>query len=337
MVDGHGPVILSFAMGILYLTVSCPKNGEVMIHEDMNMKEFVAKFKDDESILLFLFEARWPRGFICPNCGHNDGYRLSDGRTIQCTVCRKQKSITADTIFERSHIPLTDWFLAIWLVSTDKRGLSALALSKRLGIRYVSAWNMLRKIRVVMRERELKLTLAGTIEMDEAFFGGKRKVPKPGASPFEGKVEVLVLVESELEEAGNLVMKVIEDDSFENLQEVIEEKVESDPAGQLIVTDGLGRHHVVISCGHQLKMHKMSKSEMDSQMAWVSRAISNAKALFKGTFHHFCKKSIQAYLDEFCYRWNRREKENRIASHLAAACARTSPCPKPRKTCSAPA
>lgn len=291
-----------------------------MAYIDLNFLEYQKKFSSEESCLQAIFETRWPRGFICPKCGHNDGDRLTGRRSIQCCVCDAQTSITAHTLFHRTKIPLPIWFLIMFEMAHDKGGANVLRLSKRFGMHYSTVWSIVRKIRIAMGERDKNLTLAGYIEMDEAFFGGRNKKPGP-KSPADNKKQVLVLVESEGSKAGNLVMQVIESSQYYNLKPIIEQKIESEPGGQWIKADGWGAHHVVIGCGHQLKMKPVPKSLQDKVFPCLSLAISHAKRFFKGTYHHFCKINIQEYLDEFCYRWNRRHLEKQLASHLIAACS----------------
>jgi len=290
-----------------------------MIHTDMNFLEFQEKYETEEACLQAIIDARWPRGFICPKCGHNDGDRLSKRRSFQCCVCDAQTSITSNTLFHRTKVPLTIWFSMIYEMAQDKGGANVLKLSKRFGLHYSTVWSMAKKIRIAMGERDKSLTLAGYIEMDEAFFGGRNKKPGP-KSPADNKMQVLVLVESEGKNAGNLVMKVIDNDGYYDLLPIIEQKVESEPAGQWIRADGWGAHHVVIACGHRIEMKPVPKSLQDKVFPCLSLAISHAKRFFKGTYHHFCKLNIQEYLDEFCYRWNRRHLEKQLASHLIAAC-----------------
>lgn len=291
-----------------------------MIFPELNLAQFSARYNSEEACLEAIFEYRWPRGFTCPSCGHGHGYRLSKPRTMQCASCRKQVSITAGTIFHRSKIPLVKWFLAVYLFSHDKGGCSALRMSKELGVRYTTAWLMLQKMRICMGERDAKLTLAGSIELDEAYVGGRSKNKSRGLSPFHGKVEVLVMVESEGTSAGNVVMKAMSGSRIEFLREVFAQKLESDPPGQYVRADALGQHHMVLGLGHRLKMTKMTHDELNREMVCVSLAISHLKRFFKGTYHHFCKIHIQRYLDEFCYRWNRRHLEKQIASRLLKAC-----------------
>lgn len=291
-----------------------------MILIDSSLPAFLKAYGTDEACLEAIFHAKWPRGFICPSCEHNFGYRLSKPRTMQCASCRKQTSITAHTIFQDSRLPLHLWFLAIYLVANDKGGISALRLEKKLGVNHNTAYLLLQKLRTAMGDRDENLTLAGYIELDEAFFGGRSPTKSEGKSPFDGKIHVLVMVESENMAAGNLVMKVIPDTKIDSIQNVVAEKVDNEPPGHMFRTDALSRHHGIRSLGHYVNMAVMTKAELNTQMACLSLAISHAKRFFKGTYHHFCKRHIQNYLDEFCYRWNRRHLEKQLTSHLITAC-----------------
>lgn len=193
-------------------------------------------------------------------------------------------------------------------------------LSKRLGMNDTTVRTLMNKIRTAMGTRDENLTLAGYIELDEAFFGGKSK-KKPGESATANKRQVLVLVESEGRQAGNIVMQTIEGSGPDDIEPVIAEKVESEPGTQWFRADGWGSHHVVMNHGHRINMTPIPDTLLDKELRCVSLAISNAKAFFKGTYHHFCKRHIQRFLNEFCYRWNRRHLEKQIAGHLITACA----------------
>lgn len=293
-----------------------------MAYVHLKLQDFALKFSTEESCLEAIFQARWPRGFVCPHCEHNGGSRLKcRPRVVECSVCRKQTSITSHTIFHRSHVPLTSWFMAIYLFAQDKGGASATRLSYQLGMNYPTAWFLLQRIRVAMQKRDENLTLAGYIELDEAFFGGRSRRQKKRVSPFHNKVTVLVMVEAEGRVAGNLVMKVVKSSHYYDLMPVIRDKVDRDPGGQWFRGDAWGAHHIVMKYGHLINMRRMTHQELDEEMRCVSLAISHAKRFFKGTYHHFCKKHIQRYLDEFCYRWNRRHLFDTLPFHLLTACA----------------
>lgn len=294
-----------------------------MAYVDMTLPEFQKRFFSDEACLQAVFDARWPHGFVCPKCQHNDGYRLqSRPRIVQCTVCHKQSSITSKTLFHRSHISLPIWFLAIYLMAHDKRGISATRLQNQLGVSYPTAWFLIQRLHLAMSKRDENLTLAGYIELDEAFFGGRHKQGGPGGkSPSYNKQQVLVLVESEGAQAGNLVMQLISGAEMKDLKPVIAAKIESEPPGQWFRSDAWGSHSIVTSLGHRIQMQHVPNEEQDKVLKCVNLAVSNAKSYFKGTYHHFCKIHMQRYLDAFCYRWNRRHLVGQLAGHLISACS----------------
>lgn len=297
-----------------------------MAYVDLSLVAFLDRFQSEEACLALIYACRWPHGFVCPYCGHNDEHRISTRpRNVQCCVCRRQSSITAGTIFEHSKVPLRKWFLAIWLMSQDKGGISSTRLAKHIDVHLETAWFMCQKMRLVMGNRDEGLTLAGTIELDEAFFGGKAKSKRNRKPPSTGKKLALVMVESEGKRAGNVVMKVIPDDGIDSLKQVLTRKVESEPPGQLIRCDAWGSHHIAMTLGHRVEMQHVPIEMQDELLRCVNLAVSHAKRMFKGTYHQFCKTHIQRYFDEFCYRWNRRGNDAQLATHLVADCSLHAP------------
>lgn len=206
--------------------------------------------------------------------------------------------------------------------------MSALKFSNQVGMRYETVLIMLRKLRLAMGSREENLMLAGHIEVDEAFFGGRLKGKKPGESAVSNKMQVVILVESEGHQAGNLVMKVIDSGEWEDLKPVVESKIESDPPVNSFRADGWQAHTVLAGLG-SLNMEPIPKAFLDQELPCVSLAITHAKRFLMGTYHHFCKSYLQHYLNEFCYRWNRRGFDRhawcQLAHRLIKACALFSP------------
>lgn len=299
-----------------------------MDYLSLSLPEFEDRFSSEEACINAIFEARWPQGFRCPRCGHDDGYRLTTRRVVQCACCRRQTSITAGTTFHRTKLPLKSWFRAIYQMSQDKGGVSAVKLCNQLGVRHQTILNMLMKLRQAMGERERNLVLAGHIEVDEAFFGGQLKDMEPGESTVSNKEQVLILVESEGDHAGNLVMKVVDGATYEDLKPVFEEKIECNPPQNSFRTDGLQAHSALAAFG-KLNMTPIPDELQDVELPYVSLAITHAKRFLLGTYHHYCKQNLQPFLDEFCYRWNRRgcnrEQWSQLAHRLISACALYSP------------
>lgn len=143
--------------------------------QEMTILQFHSRFKSDDDCLTAIVQRRWPHGFKCPHCNSANATKLSKRRAFQCNNCKKQTSITAGTIFEKTRVPLLNWFFMMFLVANDKGGASASRLSHLLDMRYDTVWHILQKLRVAMGQRDENYLLAGSIEIDEGFFGGTDK------------------------------------------------------------------------------------------------------------------------------------------------------------------
>ena len=280
---------------------------------------------------------RWPKGFICPNCEHDDGYLLQDGRLIQCTVCRRQTSVTAGTIFHKTHLPLSVWFWMIYQVALDKGGISATRLATQLGRPYKTVWHVLHKIRHAMGRRDSGISLAGLIELDEAKLGPEARRPagddddaegrKPGKKCYGRKpkgdaprktiVEVLILVEAERFHAGNVAMRALQRLDFDNIQELIEARVDGD---QWFRTDAHHSHWVLRRCSEHFSITKSSEAEGCEALPVVHRVINLLKHFLMGTYFGVSAKYLPGYLAEFSFRFVRRENEAGLPQSLLRAC-----------------
>jgi hypothetical protein len=282
----------------------------------LSIFEFQKRFRTEEDCEQAIFRMRWPNGFICPNCGHDDGYRLRARRAIQCAVCRHQAAITAGTIFDSSKVPLLKWFWIMFLVAQDKGGASALRLPKQLGMHYSTVWHILHKIRSAMSKRDRRsVRLAGLIEMDEGFFGYSKQ-----------KAQFLVMVEASNKKPGSLVMRKIMGSvaSEGEIKRVVMATVDNE-SQQHFVADKAGAHNTVKKMGHSLETHKSLEASF-TKLPWVHIAISLAKRFLLGTYHGaISQRYLFQYLDEFCYRFNRRGKENKLCESLLRACLLSPP------------
>ena len=150
--------------------------NRVQFQPGLSLPEFYRQFGTEEQCTEALEQARWPEGFRCPHCQSVAHYvlRSRPRKTFQCAACRRQTSLIAGILFEHTHLPLTVWFLAIYLVSEAKTGLSALALKRQLGGSYPPAWLLHHKLMQTMSERDALDTLRGTVPVDEAYLGGER-------------------------------------------------------------------------------------------------------------------------------------------------------------------
>ena len=143
--------------------------------EPVSILDFQKRFRTEEDCLEAIVNRRWPSGFACPHCQSKNATRLSKRRAFQCNWCLRQTSITAGTIFEKTRVPLLKWFFMMFLMANDKGGASALRLKKLLNMRYDTVWHILQKLRAAMGERDEMYQLCGSIEIDEAFFGGRER------------------------------------------------------------------------------------------------------------------------------------------------------------------
>jgi hypothetical protein len=136
--------------------------------------QFREAYGTEEQCRAVVEKLRWPGGFVCPLCGGAEGKWLRTRPKIQCRACRHQVSLTAGTVFHATKLPLTSWFLAMWLIATAKNGISSVELGRRLGIKQTNAWALKQKVMAVMTGRENAERLDGRIEMDDAYLGGHR-------------------------------------------------------------------------------------------------------------------------------------------------------------------
>src|SRR6266513_4518612 len=171
---------------------------------------FQSMFATEEACQRYLAACRWPDGFTCPRCRHERAYELVNQRRQQCCKCRYQVSLTSGTILHRTKIPLTYWFWAVYLMTTDKRGVSALLLQRQLGLTcYETAWMMLHKLRRAM-VNAAREPLRGEVEVDETWVGGEQAGLR-GSRQLKGRRAALVLVavEKRGRGSGRVRMKVI--------------------------------------------------------------------------------------------------------------------------------
>ena len=176
------------------------------------LRQFQSDFATEEACQQYLAACRWPDGFTCPRCGHERAYELVNQRRHQCAKCRHQVSLTSGTVLHRTKIPLTHWFWAAYLMTTDKRGVSALLLQRQLGLScYETAWMMLHKLRRAM-VNAAREPLRGEVEVDDTWVGGEQAGLR-GSRQLKNRRAALVLVavEKRGQASGRVRMNVIPD------------------------------------------------------------------------------------------------------------------------------
>lgn len=281
--------------------------------------EWQQHFPDDEACLKEIASTRWPEGFQCGKCGHGSGWLLKSRPGYECGHCHHQTSITAGTLFHASKLALTQWFWAIYWVSSDKGSISALRLAKLLGVSWRTAHKMLRKLRTAMGHQDSLYRLHGVIELDDAFIGGKRAGKRGRGAA--GKTPVIVACEHNGGKPGFVALQAVEGINLDTAKQFAKAHL---AAGQTIHTDALkalnslarGQHHVA----------KVTPPELAAEwLPWVHIVISNFKAFVLGTYHGISGKYVQEYLDEYAYRLNRRFWEAEIPNRLLRLAANHRP------------
>ena len=295
------------------------------LYTDMDLITFQRRFGTEDACRKRLFAMRWPDGFRCPRCGCHVAYHLPKRGLYQCHACKHQTSLTAGTVMHRTRTPLIKWFWAIYLVATDKRGLSGLALSRKIDIGLKCAWTMLHKIRKAMEARDAEYQLAGLIQVDDAFFNGGTKKGGDKRGRGTSKVPVLVMAATKDNAITFARMEVLENVDGEHIKAVLEKRISKT---QTIKTDGLAAFNVTKEIGHKhtpvVVYPKKGEPDFDV-LKWVNILVSNAKAFILGTYHGVMGKHLQKYLDEFCYRFNRRFWPGQGFDRLLRACSSAAP------------
>ena len=271
----------------------------------MNLVEMMQDFGNESKCRTYIEKLRWPNGVTCPHCKAEKVYRLVKRDQFLCASCEYQFSVTVDTIFHDTHLPLVTWFLATVLLCEAKKGMSACQIQRSLGIKtYKTAWYLCHRIRAAMLETN-KPKLSGTIEMDETYVGGKHT--GYGKSRGMENKEVVVGIRKR---NGELRMFHVSDSKSATLAKYIRENISEDV--DVIITDewpaypdamrrtGVARHKTI---QHRKRIYV----DGDIHTNTVENAFSLLKRGLMGTWHKVSPKHLPAYLDEMCFRFNNRK------------------------------
>jgi len=282
------------------------------VHYPRSLGEFQAWFRTDVDCLDYLEWLRWPTGFVCPLCGAEGGWRLSDGR-FMCPACGGRISVTAGTVFDRTRTPLTVWFTACWMFATAKDGVSALSLKRTLEIgSYQTAWAMLHRLRSVL-VRPGRDRLSGTVQVDETWIGGE----EPGLRGRAKGKKVLTAIAVEVREPkgmGRCRMAPVSDASALSLHTFVTNHVEP---GATVITDGWPSYQGLANLGyvHHPRSQRAAKAlgeDPGELLPAVHRVASLIKRWLLGTHQGSVDAAhLPSYLDEFVFRFNRRRSRSR--------------------------
>ncbi|AHE98511.1 IS1595-like element ISTni3 family transposase [Thioalkalivibrio paradoxus] len=304
--------------------------NRIQFQAGMSMPEFLAQYGTEAQCEAALERVRWPEGFRCPRCG-GDAHcvlRSSPRKVFQCNACRHQASLIAGTVMQGTKLPLTTWFLAIYLVSQAKTGIASLALKRHLGVSYPTAWALKHKLMQAMTEREERYTLSGTVQLDDAYLGGERTGGKAGRGS-ENKVPFVAAVS--LTDAGRPLRVKLTPVAGFSFQAITEWARAYLTPGSTVHSDGLACFNAVTmaGCRHQPTVVAGRKPKDLPEFHWVNTVLGNLKTSLSGSYHAFAfSKYAPRYLAAFAYRFNRRFDLAALPGRLLVAAAHCRPLPE---------
>lgn len=296
----------------------------------MNLLSFNKRFPSEDSCKQYLRQKREDDGLICKRCGSMKHYWLEDRELWKCAECGSWTNLKANTIMHKSKVPVYNWFLCIHLMTSTKKSISALEMQRQLGMkRYEPVWYMMHKIRIAMGKRDKQYKLKGNVEVDDCFFEivdvarKKDDDNKRGRGSSKQK-PVLVMVEStpnpkqksphiKKRIMGFAKMIVVDDVTTATINYELETQIER---RSTIWTDGYYGYIKSPEVGFTHARMVVKPKEAGEKLPWVHTMISNAKRLFLGTHHSINKKYLQNYLNEFCWKLNRRTFETDLFDRM---------------------
>jgi transposase-like protein len=266
----------------------------------MNLVELIKQFNSEAKCRAYIEILRWPNGVECPRCKSVKIYRLENRPLLLCSSCEHQFSVTVDTIFHDTHLPLEKWFLATVLLCESKKGISACQIQRSLGVSYKTAWYLCHRIRAAMLE-VAPPKLGGTVEIDETYVGGKKRRWRPKSDK-----QVVIGIR---QRNGDLRLIRAEDAKSETVREIIRQHVGSHV--EVIVTDESAIYPWALDKMqknlHKTINHTREYAHGDVHTNTVESAFSLLKRGIVGTWHKVSAKHLPAYLDEMCFRFNNRK------------------------------
>jgi transposase-like protein len=268
--------------------------------------EFRERFATEQACEKYLAALRWPDGFVCPQCGGKEAWEMKRD-LYWCRCCGYQASVTAGTLFHAARKPLRLWFEAMWYITSQKSGVSALGLQRVLGLgSYHTAWNWLHKLRRAM-VRPGRDRLTGTVEVDEIFIGGERSGKRGRGA--EGKALVVIAAQAAEKGIGRIRMRRVADAAGESLEPAVWEMVEP---GSVVRTDGWRGYAGLMELGYQHEVVSKQPDLGDNLLPLVNRVASLLQRWLLGTHQGAVRHShLDYYLDEYTFRFNRRTSQSR--------------------------
>lgn len=278
--------------------------------EFTNLAQLTEYFADKQTCIEYLTKLRWEDNVTCTFCGHDKVYELKGANPrFKCAKCRKQFSAIKGTIFENSPIPLQKWFIAVYILTAHKKGISSVQLGVDLGVTQKTAWFMAHRIRFALKVKSFDSQMCCEVQADETFMGGKnknrhadKKVPQSQGRSVKDKTPVLGLTD----ENGKVFTQVIPNTRAKTIKPIIERMVQE---GSIVVTDewqayrGISRNYLHVVVNHKEGQYvngPFSTNRIEGFWSQLKRGVY-------GVYHQVSAKHLHRYCDEFSFRYNSRE------------------------------
>lgn len=299
---------------------------KTFLPEDFNsLIQLMEYFSDEKDCIRYLQHRRWNGKPVCPHCGHEEAYSFSDGIRFKCKDCKRQFTVKVGTFFENSKLPLRKWFIAAYLLTSHKKGISSYQLAKDIDIGQRSAWFLLQRLRHALGiENDSEEQLEGVVESDETFVGGKnknrhkdKKIPKSQGRSFKDKTPILGLMQrgegvkksngkTKWDKISKVKAIVIPDTSGDTIKPVIDKVVKK---GSVLMTDewtaynGMNKDYDHRIVNHGARQYVSG----DTYTNTVEGFWTGVKRSYVGIYHVLSRKHLQRYADEFAFRYNTRD------------------------------
>lgn len=301
----------------------------VQFQKGLSLRGFLGQYGSEDQCHAKLVSLRWPKGFECPRCGGQKHGVIGPRKLFQCSACRYQVSVKAGTIFEASKLPLTKWFLAIYLMTQSKNDIAALELMRQLGVRYDTAWLMKQKLMAVMLERNGQRRLAGLVQIDDAYLGGE-KGWNEGGKRGRGSPNKIPFVAAVATREGRPVAIHLRRVEGFTKQQIGRYAAACLAPGTTVVSDGLSCFTAVAEAGFDhtvIVTGSGAKRPTEAAFKWVNTALGNIKAAITGTCRALRPQHAARYLAAYEYRFNRRTDLASMVPRLAYVALRAAPAP----------
>lgn len=306
----------------------------------MNLIKFIESFPDESSCRIKFKEFRDEQGVICRKCGSKDHYWVKTIEQYTCKKCKTRTTLRSGTVMQASNLPFRHWFIAIHLLTGTKKTFSALEMQRQIGHKfYEPIWYMMQKLRITMGSRDSKYQLDKIVELDEGFFesvdtekdNDEKAVPKKRGRGSQKQTTVMVMA-STVHDFGN-IKKFNKPTKFRFVKMLVVDNLKGKTVGEKVLENI--KYDTVVKTDNYSSYSKIkenvwchipqnvSPKDAGKVLPWVHTMISNAKRTLLGVHHMISTKYTQNYLDEFCYKVNRRNFGDQLFDRLLIACVTT--------------